>query len=116
MPATANIAALFGLLTHLGNNRIAGHGGEETIDIDRAKPLGEADVLVGREALIAKKDHPVFTEGAPDLGECPVMDRRRQINSADLGADCPRERFYPYVVVGHSGVLPRGGQSQLTLP
>jgi hypothetical protein len=90
VPATTDIAVLLGFLAHLRNHWIAGHRGKEAIDIDRTKSLGEADMLIGCEALVAKEDDAIFPKGTPDLGECLVADRCRQINSADLGADRAR--------------------------
>lgn len=40
---------------------------EELIDVDGREVFGEGDVLIGRQVLVAKDQHPVFT---PGCGEC----------------------------------------------
>ena len=81
---------------------MAGNGREEPVDVDRAEALGDGDVLLRRQLLVAKEDDAVFSEGVPDLGEGFVRDRRRQIDPADFGPDMPRHRFDPDVVIAHN--------------
>src|SRR5580692_5832985 len=63
MPAIADIALLLRLLAHLGDHRMTGHCYEEAIYVDRAKALGEPDMLLGRQSLITEEDDAVFAKG-----------------------------------------------------
>ena len=67
---------------------MAGHGREKAVDVDRAEALGEGDVLLRRQTLVAKEDDAVFAEGVPDLGEGFVRDRRRQIEPPISAPTC----------------------------
>ena len=69
VPAAADIRRLLGFLSHFGDHRIAGDGGEEAVDVDRRKTLGKGDVLLWGEILVAKEDDTVLPEGTADLGE-----------------------------------------------
>ena len=114
MPAAADIARLLRLLAHLGDHRMAGHGREEPVDVDRAEALGDGDVLLRRQLLVAEEDDAVCSEGVPDFGEGLVDDRRRQIDPADFGPDMPRHRFDPDVVIAHNDTSARSPQSSIS--
>jgi len=68
LPAIADVAALLRLLAHLGDLRIAGHGGEEAVDIDAANAASEGEVLLRRQPLVAEEDHAALTKDTADLG------------------------------------------------
>jgi hypothetical protein len=59
----------------------------EDIEFDLAEAAGEGDLLRRRDALVAKEDHAVFVVGALDRGECGIVERLRQIDAADFGAE-----------------------------
>jgi len=92
---------LLRFLAHLGDHRIAGHRGEEAVDVNRRKALGKSDVLFRREVLVAEKDDAVFAERAADLGEGFSGDRPVQIDPVDLCADICRHRLDPDLLVCH---------------
>jgi hypothetical protein len=74
---------------------------EETIDVDGPEALGNSDVLLRREVLVAKEHDAVFTKGAADLAEGLVLQRLREIDAADLRTDIGRRRHHPDVLVRH---------------
>jgi hypothetical protein len=53
VPAAADVGGLLGGLLDLGDHRIAGGRGEEAVDVDRRDPLGQGDMLLGRDRLAA---------------------------------------------------------------
>src|SRR5208283_4287244 len=105
VPAITDILPLFRLLAHLGDHRMAGHGGEEAVDVDAAEVPGKGKMLVRRQALVAEENDAVFAEGMADLGQRRFCQWCRQIDTADLGAECRRKWRHPNVVVRH-GSLP----------
>jgi len=113
MPAAADVSDLVRLLAHFGDHRIAGDGGEEAVDVDRRKALGKGDMLLRRQLLVVEKDHAILAEGAADLGECAVRQRRCEVEAANLSADIARNRIDPDVAVFHV-ILPAAGPFGLT--
>ena len=105
VPAAADIALLLRLFAHLGDYRIAGHMRKEAVDVDRPKALGNRDVLLRREALVAEEHDAVFAERATDLAERLVAHGPRQIDAADLRTDIGRRRHDPDVLIVHA-ILP----------
>jgi hypothetical protein len=105
VPAAADIASLLRLLADLGDRRMIGDMREEAVDVDRAKALGNRDVLLRRELLIAKEHDAVFAERAADLAERLVAHGPRQIDTADLRAHISRRRHDPDVLIVHA-ILP----------
>ena len=83
----AGVARLLGFLSHFGDHRIAGDGGEEAVDVDRRKTLGKGDVLLWGEILVSKEDDTVLPEGAADLGERVGGNGSHEIDAAYFGAD-----------------------------
>jgi len=84
VPAAADVARLPGFLSHFGNHRIAGDGGEKAVDVDRRKTLGKGDVLLRGETLISEEDDAIFAERAEDLGKGVVGEGLREIDTGDL--------------------------------
>ena len=74
---------------------------KEAIDLDRPEALGNSDVLLRRELLIAKEHDAVFAKRAADLAERLVLQRLREIDAADLRTDIGRRRHHPDVLVRH---------------
>src|SRR5262249_41568715 len=97
--------SLLRLLAHLGDHRIAGYMRKETIDVDRTEALGDRDVLLRREVLVAEEHDAVFAEGVADLAEHLIRQRRREIDAADLRPDMSRRWHYPDVLISHA-ILP----------
>ncbi len=83
VPAAADVELLIGLLANLGDLRVAGVRLEELVDVDGTPALGEGDVLLGRDALIAKEDHAELPVRIPDA--LPVAVRQLcQIDAQNL--------------------------------
>ncbi len=101
VPAIADIALLLRLLAHLGDHRVARHGGKETVDVDPAKRAREGDMLLRRQLLVAKEHDPIFAQRPPDLGQFRLAGRRCEIDAGNLSADKGSERHHPYMIVGH---------------
>jgi hypothetical protein len=60
--------------------------------MDRAELGGEAELVGAREAGGAQTHELVLVERASQLGsQCPV-DRLREVEAAQLDAECPRQR------------------------
>ena len=68
VPAIADVAALLGFLAHLGDHRIAGHGGKETVDVDAAEAPGKGEMLLRRQLLVPEEDNAVLAERLTNLG------------------------------------------------
>ena len=67
VPAAANIGELILFLPHLRDLRILAIGGEEAVDVDLAPAPRERNMLLGRQLLVAKEDHPIVGEGLADF-------------------------------------------------
>ena len=50
---------------------------------------GKGDVLRGRELLVAEDHYAVLEVRLPDPGKSAVVERLRQVDSGDLGEECP---------------------------
>jgi hypothetical protein len=69
--------------------------------LQRAEAAGEGDVLLGREVLLAEEDHLVLEQRAVNLIERLVIDRLRQRNAAELGANSRTERLGRDAAIRH---------------
>ena len=72
MPAAAEIACLFRLLAHFEDLRIVRHRLDEIVDLQRAEPAAECQMLLRRQMLVAEENHEVGEQRLPDLGNCRV--------------------------------------------
>ena len=60
--------------------------GDERVDLEIPEPAGEANVLGGRDGLVAEHQDLVVEQRPPDLGDHPVGKLGPQVHPADLGA------------------------------
>jgi hypothetical protein len=67
VPAPADVDLLIRLLSDFGDLGVVGNCTEETIHIDPSPALGEGNVLLGGQFLVAKKDDTVFSMGLSKL-------------------------------------------------
>ena len=95
VPAAADVGLLVRLLAHLGDHRIAVDRFEEAVDVDRAPALGEGDVLLGRDVLVAEEDDAIAVEGVAHFDKLFVAQAPSEIDTVDLGTQ--RRRGLPYV-------------------
>src|SRR5580704_15994771 len=59
----------------------------EDVELNLAEAAGEGDLLLRRDSLLAEEDHAVFIVGPLDRGECLIIKRSRQVDTADLCAE-----------------------------
>ena len=69
--------------------RTSGHRAPLDVGIldDLAEAAREAQQRRGRELLVAKEDHDVLEQRLAQGGDSRVVERRREIDPADLGAE-----------------------------
>ena len=60
--------------------------GQETIDLDLAKSLGEGDVIMLDRVLISKKDHTMLRKCVLDLRKLSLAERLN-VNVCDFSTD-----------------------------
>ena len=65
--------------------------GRERRDADGSEPLGEADVLLGVEALVAEEQHQVLEQRPAHGRDGGVVEVGGEVDPADLRADGGRE-------------------------
>ena len=53
-----------------------------------SEAAGKVDMLLRRDPLIAEEDDEVFVESPRDFGKGLVIQRRRQIDTVQFGAQC----------------------------
>ena len=53
----------------------------------RKLKLGEGQVLVGRDVLIAEKDHKVIEQGLADIGDCFIAQISGQVDAGYFRAE-----------------------------
>ena len=63
VPAAADIVLVVRFFAHLCDRGVARNRREEAIDVDRTETLGEGDVLLRRERLIAEEHDAILAEG-----------------------------------------------------
>ena len=85
MPGLAEGARIPLLLDDLEDIRILIHALDKGVVVDLAEPLGEGDLLLGRELLVAEEDDEMIEPGVIDLGERFIVDVC-EIDAADQGA------------------------------
>src|SRR5262245_13383279 len=92
MPNAAEVGLLMLELCDRNDFRKALNALDEGIFDDLAEPPGKAQELRGRQRLIAEKHHTVFEPGAPNGRNRRRAQLAAEIDAADLGPDCTRDR------------------------
>jgi len=105
VPAATDVGLLLRLLPDFGDLRMAGHGLEEAVDVDLPEPLGEGDVLLGRQRLVAEEDDAVFVQRAAQFVDARLVERFGEIDAEDFGAQRAGRRRDVETMVAHD-VLP----------
>ena len=77
MPVPSGRAALMRLALDIGDLGISFDRVKELVDDDLAEAAGEAQMIGGRDVLIAEEDHPVVTERRADIGQLGAFERLR---------------------------------------
>src|SRR5580700_6715370 len=85
----ADRTAVLGCVGNDDDLRAARHAPSfaEDVELDIAKAPGELDLSRRCDGLVAEKDDAVLVIGPLDRGEAGVIERPRQIDSADFGTD-----------------------------
>src|SRR5262249_55889099 len=80
------------------------HALHEGVMVDLAEPLGEGDLLLGRDGLLAEEDDEVLEPGGLDLLERRIV-QVGEVDAADLGTQRPGEGLYFDATIGAHGPL-----------
>src|SRR5205085_990633 len=57
------------------------------MDLERAEPARERDLLLVADRLVREHENQVLEPGPVDRGDRRVIERPREVDAADLGAD-----------------------------
>src|SRR3546814_9225343 len=67
---------------------------DEFMGVEVAEPASESLVLLGRDVLVAEEDHQMVQESLPNFRDRIVVERLRQIDSANLRAERAGDRMH----------------------
>ena len=84
---------------------MAGQAGGEGVNIESAEACAKVEMLLGRDVLVAEKDHDVFVESLANFGKSPVVQGAGQIDPEYLGTKRARYRLHIDILVVHDCLL-----------
>src|SRR5579859_889428 len=105
LPVLADDLLVAGLAADVDNLGVRADAVIVGVDEDFAEAAGEGFVLIPLEVLVAEEDHAVVEERLADFAYHAVVEVPRDIDAADLGAECAGDRRKFDVSITHWWLL-----------